>query len=104
MVNAPLRPSPVGPGWIAGPGWVCVLWWNWTSHEKADAGSVPSSGSDAEPVNVIVSPASYVVPAIGLVTDALGRVLLVTKSVAALLVALPSPLLTTTRNCAPSSA
>ena len=46
-------------GPIAGPRWVCVLWWKITSHAKALAGKVPSSGSTADPVKVIVLPALY---------------------------------------------
>ncbi len=47
-------------------GCVWVSWWRITIHDRALAGSGPSSGSLAEPVSAIVSPTEKRCPATGL--------------------------------------
>ena len=67
IVTVPL--PPVVSGW---KGWVCVSWWNSAHQVRRVAGSAPSSGSVAEPLNVSVSPAWKVVPSAGLAMRAAG--------------------------------
>ena len=71
---------------------------------KRAPASVPSSGSVALPAYEIVSPALYEPPVIGTLIAGTGGRLLVTVSLAALLVTDPDAFDTITRNCAPSSA
>jgi hypothetical protein len=85
-------------------GCVCVSWWKSICQVKAEAGSMPSSGSAPVPEKVKLSPAVYSVLWAGAVMVAVGASFAVTVSVAELLVTLPESLLTTTRKVAPSSA
>src|SRR5688500_9252641 len=52
MTNDPL----VTPLTDSSNGCVWFAWWKMTDHSNAEAGSVPSSGSDAEPEKLIVCP------------------------------------------------
>jgi hypothetical protein len=62
-----------------------------------DAGKSPSSGSMAFPEKLTVVPATYFVSADGVKISATGSALLITVSVAVLLVIIPEVLVTTTR-------
>jgi hypothetical protein len=55
-------------------GWMCVSWRNTIVHSNADGGTAPESGSEAVPLNAIVSPAANVAPLVGAVIDATGGV------------------------------
>src|SRR5262245_55278627 len=71
-------------------GWVWVLWCNKIIQLYAFAGRVPSSGSVAEPLNEIVSPASYFVPIGGLIIVPTGGLPTVIPTVSVSLPPLPS--------------
>jgi hypothetical protein len=71
---------------------------------NAEAESVPSSASIADPEYVITCPPEYSEPCGGDASVGMGSVLLTTVSVALLLVAVPEPFVTTQRNWLPLSA
>src|SRR5262245_29075186 len=98
MVNEPLAPVTYGLDSEPRNGCVWVSWWKTTHQLSEPAGSVPCSASVAEPLKLIVLPALYSVPAVGVVIVGDGAVLAVTVSVAALELVLPALLLTTQRN------